>query len=134
MQKKPALAGCEKTWVNAVVAVTGGIGIVLLVFGLLVFSLFIQLTIASCKSDIELLQTLGTFTWTITKISQQAIPASKSCHYWGGNTHSFGHSMGGKQPAKTATNFSLSWISFQTAMGSFITILSNLVGKQADDQ
>jgi hypothetical protein len=46
--------------VNAVVAVTGGIGLVLLLFGLLVFSLFIQLTIASCKTDIELLQTLGT--------------------------------------------------------------------------
>jgi cell division protein FtsX len=46
--------------VNGVVAVTGGIGLVLLLFGLLVFSLFIQLTIASCKNDIELLQTLGT--------------------------------------------------------------------------
>lgn len=46
--------------VNVVVAVTGGIGLVLLLFGLLVFSLFIQLTIASCKTDIELLQTLGT--------------------------------------------------------------------------
>ena len=46
--------------VNGVVAVTGGIGLVLLLFGLLVFSLFIQLTIASCKTDIELLQTLGT--------------------------------------------------------------------------
>jgi hypothetical protein len=45
--------------VNGVVAVTGGIGLLLLLFGLLVFSLFIQLTIASCKSDIELLQTLG---------------------------------------------------------------------------
>ena len=46
--------------VNGVVAVTGGIGLVMLLFGLLVFSLFIQLTIASCKTDIELLQTLGT--------------------------------------------------------------------------
>jgi cell division protein FtsX len=46
--------------VNGVVAVTGSIGLVLLLFGLLVFSLFIQLTIASCKTDIELLQTLGT--------------------------------------------------------------------------
>lgn len=45
--------------VNGVVAVTGGIGLVLLLFGLLVFSLFIQLTIASAKNDIELLQTLG---------------------------------------------------------------------------
>lgn len=45
--------------VNGVVAVTGGIGIVLLLFGLLVFSLFLQLTITSCKEDIALLQTLG---------------------------------------------------------------------------
>lgn len=45
--------------VNGVVAVTGGIGLVLLLFGMLVFSLFIQLTIASCKTDIALLQTLG---------------------------------------------------------------------------
>lgn len=46
--------------VNGVVGVTGGIGLLLLLFGLLVFSLFIQLTIASCKTDIQLLQTLGT--------------------------------------------------------------------------
>lgn len=46
--------------VNGVVAVSGGIGLILLFFGLLVFSLFIQLTIASCQPDIELLQTLGT--------------------------------------------------------------------------
>ena len=45
--------------VNGVVAVSGGIGLMLLLFGLLVFSLFIQLTISSCQSDIELLQTLG---------------------------------------------------------------------------
>jgi hypothetical protein len=45
------------TWI---VGIVGGIGLVMLMFGLLVFSLFIQLTIASCKEDIALLQTLGT--------------------------------------------------------------------------
>lgn len=67
LEKKGWKTNAEKTRfsrmrkvVNAVVAVTGGIGLVLLLFGLLVFSLFIQLTIASCKTDIELLQTLGT--------------------------------------------------------------------------
>ena len=45
--------------VNGVVGVTGGIGMVLLFFGLLVFSLFMQLTITSCKDDITLLQTIG---------------------------------------------------------------------------
>jgi hypothetical protein len=61
--------------VNAVVAVTGGIGLVLLIFGLLVFSLFIQLTIASCKSDIELLQTLGTSPGQLQKfLTRQFLP------------------------------------------------------------
>lgn len=34
-------------------------GIILLLFALLIFSLFIQLTIASCKEEIQLLITLG---------------------------------------------------------------------------
>jgi hypothetical protein len=46
--------------VNAVVSALGGFGLLMLLFGLLVFSLFIQLTIAACKPDIALLQTLGT--------------------------------------------------------------------------
>ena len=46
--------------VNAIVSALGGFGLLMLLFGLLVFSLFIQLTIAACKPDIELLQTLGT--------------------------------------------------------------------------
>lgn len=46
--------------INLIVSVIGGIGFVLLFFGMLVFSLFIQVTIASCKTDIALLQTLGT--------------------------------------------------------------------------
>ena len=40
--------------------IVGFIGMVMLLFGLLVFSLFIQLTIAACKNDIVLLQTIGT--------------------------------------------------------------------------
>ncbi|TAD85824.1 MAG: hypothetical protein EAY75_10270 [Bacteroidetes bacterium] len=46
--------------VNVVVSALGGFGLLMLLFGLLVFSLFIQLTIAACKPDITLLQTLGT--------------------------------------------------------------------------
>ena len=46
--------------VNWIVGIVGGVGIVMLLFGILVFSLFIQLTIASTKKEIELLQTLGT--------------------------------------------------------------------------
>lgn len=45
--------------VNWIVGIVGGIGLVMLLFGMLVFSLFIQLTIASSKNDIELLKTLG---------------------------------------------------------------------------
>ncbi|MBA4197062.1 MAG: hypothetical protein C0459_05840 [Chitinophaga sp.] len=45
--------------VNVVVNISGGTGIIMLVFALLIFTLFIQLTIASCKSEIELLITLG---------------------------------------------------------------------------
>ncbi|MCU0394979.1 MAG: hypothetical protein MUF29_03665 [Chitinophagaceae bacterium] len=45
--------------VNWIVGIVGGIGLVMLLFGMLVFSLFIQLTIASSKRDIELLKTLG---------------------------------------------------------------------------
>lgn len=46
--------------VNWIVGIVGFIGMVMLLFGLLVFSLFIQLTIAACKNDIVLLQTIGT--------------------------------------------------------------------------
>jgi hypothetical protein len=45
--------------VNWIVGIVGGIGLVMLLFGMLVFSLFIQLTIASSRTDIELLKTLG---------------------------------------------------------------------------
>ncbi|MBS1628274.1 MAG: hypothetical protein JSR09_07185 [Bacteroidetes bacterium] len=45
--------------VNVVVNISGGAGAVMLVFALLIFTLFIQLTIASCKTEIELLITLG---------------------------------------------------------------------------
>lgn len=48
-----------RTAVNIIVKVLAGFGIVMLLFALLVFSLFIQLTIASCKTEIELLVTLG---------------------------------------------------------------------------
>ena len=49
-----------RTAVNIIVKVLAGFGVVMLLFALLVFSLFIQLTIASCKIEIELLITLGT--------------------------------------------------------------------------
>ena len=45
--------------VNAVVRVSWVTGAVMLLFALLIFTLFIQLTIASCKEEIQLLITLG---------------------------------------------------------------------------
>ena len=45
--------------VNAVVSISWVTGAVMLLFALLIFTLFIQLTIASCKEEIELLITLG---------------------------------------------------------------------------
>lgn len=45
--------------VNAVVNVSWVTGAVMLLFALLIFTLFIQLTIASCKEEIALLITLG---------------------------------------------------------------------------
>ncbi len=45
--------------VNAVVNISWITGAVMLVFALLIFTLFIQLTIASCKEEIQLLITLG---------------------------------------------------------------------------
>ncbi|MBV7528764.1 FtsX-like permease family protein [Chitinophaga sp. sic0106] len=46
--------------VQTIVSVIGFFGLVLLFFALLVFSMFIQLIIASCKKEIQLLVTLGT--------------------------------------------------------------------------
>ncbi len=46
--------------VQTIVSIVGFFGIVLLMFALLVFSMFIQLVIASCKKEIRLLITLGT--------------------------------------------------------------------------
>lgn len=45
--------------VQTIVSVVGFFGLVLLMFALLVFSMFIQLVIASCKKEIRLLITLG---------------------------------------------------------------------------
>jgi hypothetical protein len=45
--------------VNMVVSISWITGAVMLLFALLVFTLFIQLTIASCKDEIQLLITLG---------------------------------------------------------------------------
>lgn len=45
--------------VQVIVSVVGFFGLVLLLFALLVFSMFIQLVIASCKKEIRLLITLG---------------------------------------------------------------------------
>ncbi|SDF26342.1 FtsX-like permease family protein [Chitinophaga filiformis] len=49
-----------KRIVQIIVSVIGFFGVILLVFALLVFSMFIQLVIASCKKEIQLLVTLGT--------------------------------------------------------------------------
>lgn len=49
-----------KLVVQTIVSVIGFFGLILLVFALLVFSMFIQLVIASCKKEIQLLVTLGT--------------------------------------------------------------------------
>lgn len=45
--------------VNTVVNISGVTGVLMLLFALLIFTLFIQLTIASCKDEIILLITLG---------------------------------------------------------------------------
>lgn len=45
--------------VDTVVAISGISGALMLLFALLIFTLFIQLTIASCKEEINLLITLG---------------------------------------------------------------------------
>ena len=49
-----------KMIVQTIVSVIGFFGVILLLFALLVFSMFIQLVIASCKKEIQLLVTLGT--------------------------------------------------------------------------
>lgn len=49
-----------KLIVQTIVSVVGFFGLILLLFALLVFSMFIQLVIASCKREIQLLVTLGT--------------------------------------------------------------------------
>ncbi|HEU4555277.1 MAG TPA: FtsX-like permease family protein [Chitinophaga sp.] len=49
-----------KLIVQTIVSVIGFFGMVLLLFALLVFSMFIQLIIASCKKEIQLLVILGT--------------------------------------------------------------------------
>ena len=46
--------------VQTIVSVVGFFGLILLCFALLVFSMFIQLVIASCKREIQLLVILGT--------------------------------------------------------------------------
>ncbi|HNM33536.1 MAG TPA: hypothetical protein PKI98_01470 [Chitinophagaceae bacterium] len=46
--------------VNAVVNVSWVTGAIMLLFALLVFTMFIQLTVASCKEEIKLLITIGT--------------------------------------------------------------------------
>jgi len=45
--------------VNVVVNISWITGVVMLLFALLIFTLFIQLTVASCKDEIQLLITLG---------------------------------------------------------------------------
>lgn len=48
-----------RTIVNTVAGISWATGAIMLAFALLVFTLFIQLTIAACKTEIELLVTLG---------------------------------------------------------------------------
>ncbi|WP_343667414.1 FtsX-like permease family protein [Chitinophaga sp.] len=49
-----------KVILQTIVSVIGFFGLILLLFALLVFSMFIQVVIASCKKEIQLLVTLGT--------------------------------------------------------------------------
>ncbi|MES2775107.1 MAG: hypothetical protein V4722_13045 [Bacteroidota bacterium] len=66
-----------RTAVNIIVKVLAGFGIIMLLFALLVFSLFIQLTIASCKTEIELLITLGTSPGQLSRfLMKQFFPAN----------------------------------------------------------
>lgn len=63
--------------VNAIVSASWLTGAVMLLFALLVFSLFIQLTIASTKSEINLLVTLGTSPRQLQKfLLKQFLPAN----------------------------------------------------------
>ena len=109
--------------VNVVVAVTGGIGLVLLIFGLLVFSLFIQLTIASCKSDIELLQTLGISPGQLQKfLSKQLLPQNFAIIAVGVILVSvIQWSVSGL--LKHQQIFLSPWISLQTALGGIIIFI-----------
>ena len=109
--------------VNGVVAVTGGIGLVLLLFGILVFSLFIQLTIASCKTDIELLQTLGTSPQQLQKfLLKQFLPHNMiiivaALLVVGILQAVVSTFLSGQQI------FISKWISWQTAFGAFVIII-----------
>lgn len=63
--------------VDMVVTISGITGIIMLVFALLIFSLFIQLTIASCKEEIVLLITLGASPKQLRKfLMQQFFPVN----------------------------------------------------------
>ncbi|MFL9482947.1 hypothetical protein ACI6Q2_09225 [Chitinophagaceae bacterium LWZ2-11] len=67
LQKHGLTADADKTRfskyrqiVNVVVNVSWGAGGIMFLFAILIFTLFIQLTIASCKAEIVLLSTIGT--------------------------------------------------------------------------
>jgi len=63
--------------VDMVVTISGITGIIMLIFALLIFSLFIQLTIASCKEEIILLITLGASPKQLRKfLMQQFFPVN----------------------------------------------------------
>ncbi|MDP1842361.1 MAG: hypothetical protein Q8K64_02985 [Sediminibacterium sp.] len=65
--------------VDAVVTISGITGLLLLLFALLIFTLFIQLTIASCKEEIRLLIILGTSPSQLSRfLMRQFFPAN----YW----------------------------------------------------
>ncbi len=63
--------------VNAIVSASWVTGAIMLLFALLVFSLFIQLTIASTKNEINLLITIGTSPQQLQRfLMKQFLPAS----------------------------------------------------------
>ena len=63
--------------VDLVVTISGITGLIMLAFALLIFSLFIQLTIASCKEEIILLITLGASPGQLRKfLMQQFFPVN----------------------------------------------------------
>jgi hypothetical protein len=63
--------------VDLVVNISGATGLLMLLFAILIFSLFIQLTISSCKEEIKLLLTLGASPKQLSRfLMQQFFPSN----------------------------------------------------------